>query len=166
MNGITSAAVFLAAPAILTSGQQKLLERWQGWLEEELLHVVRLDRSAYGPDPLRALNKLLSGTDGVILLGFRQLNVRAGTWRPQTEEEAPAADWWTTPWLHLEAGMATALGLPILVAPDEGVTEGVFSPDTWNSQVNGGALTTPGKGGREWLELVRRHWLSRGSSIT
>jgi hypothetical protein len=166
MNGITSAAVFIAAPAILTSGQQKRLEQWQGWLDEELLDVVRLERGAYGPDPLRALTKLLSGVDGVILLGFRQLNVRAGTWRPQTEEEAPAADWWTTPWLHLEAGMAAALGLPILVAPDEGVTEGVFSPDTWNSQVNGGALTAPGKGGREWLELVRRHWLSRGNSIT
>ena len=54
MNGITSTAVFLGAPAVLTPGQQEVLDRWQVWHEEELMNIVRLYRGAYGSDPLRA----------------------------------------------------------------------------------------------------------------
>ena len=62
--------------------------------------------------------------------------------------------------------MAVALGLPVLVAPDEGVEEGVFSPDVWNKQVHCAVLKSPGKAGMEWLELVREHWISSKHGIS
>jgi hypothetical protein len=57
--------------------------------------------------------------------------------------------------------MAVALGLPVLVASDEGVEEGVFSPDVWGSQVHGTMVSSPGEAALEWLELVRRHSMLR-----
>jgi hypothetical protein len=76
------------------------------------------------------------------------------------------AGWWTSSWLHLEAGMAVALGLPVLVAADAGVEEGVFSSDVWSGQVHGTALSSPGEAAIEWLELVRRHWTLRRHGIS
>lgn len=164
MNDATSASVFLGVPAVLTTSQQPYLEQWLRWLKDQTLNVVRLERGAYEQDPWRMLVGLLSQTDGVILLGFRQLDVRTATWRPHTKEQAHMAGWWTSPWLHLEAGMAVMLGLPVLVAPDEGVAEGVFSRDVWGSQVHGTVLSSPGKASVGWLELVRRGWIARKHS--
>jgi hypothetical protein len=165
MSDDICARVFLGAPAVLTKRQQSYLEQWLRWLEDQTLAVVRLERDAYGQDPWYVLGELLSHTDGVVLLGFRQLDTRAAIWRPHTKEEAHLAGWWTSPWLHSEAGMAVALGLPVLVAPDEGVEEGVFSPDAWSNQVHGAVLNSPGEASMEWVELVRRHWISRKHSI-
>jgi hypothetical protein len=161
MNDSISASVFLGMPAIITAEQEPYLEQWLEWLEDHALEVVRLERAAYGRDPWLTLTELLSRTDGVLLLGFRQLDARTGIWRPRTTEEVHAAGWWTSPWLQLEAGMAVALGLPVLLASDEGVAEGVFSPDVWGSRVRGTALRSPGETGAEWIELVREHWISR-----
>lgn len=166
MNDSISASIFLGVPAVLTATQQSYLEQWLGWLEDQTLDVIRLERDAYGREPWRTLTELLSHTDGLVLLGFRQLDARSATWRPHTKEEARVAGFWTSPWLHFEAGLAVALGLPVLVASDEGVEEGVFSPDVWGSQVHGTVLRSPGKVGMEWLKLVRRHWISRKPGIS
>jgi len=159
MNDAVSSRVFLGVPTVLTARQQPYLEQWLGWLKDQNLDVVRLERGAYGQDPWRTLKGLLSQADGVVLLGFRQLDARTATWRPHTKEETHSTDWWTSPWLHVEAGMAVMSGLPLLVAADEGVEEGVFNPKVRDNQVHGTALSSPGKVGMEWLELVQRRWM-------
>ncbi len=164
MNDTYSPSVFLGLPAVLTKRQQPHLERWLGWLKSQTIGIVRLERDAYDQEPWRGLMKRLSNVDGVVLLGFRQLYIQSATWRPDTREEAHIAGCWTSPWLHLEAGMAVAFGLPVLVASDEGVEEGVFSPDVWGGRVHGTALTSPGKAGAEWLELVRNYRILRKQS--
>jgi hypothetical protein len=162
MNDTISASVFLGVPAVLTARQELCLEQWLRWLEHQGLEVVRFKRSAYSRNPWHTLMELLAHTDGAVLLGFRQLDARAAIWRPYTEEEAHTADWWTSAWLNLEAGMAVALGLPVLVAPDEGVKEGVFSSGVWSGHVHGTALSSPDEADIEWLELVREHFIARG----
>ncbi|MGI5438867.1 hypothetical protein ACQEV4_16045 [Streptomyces shenzhenensis] len=149
--------VFLGAPSILTPGQQTILERWVGWLERQPFQVVRLGRDGHGDDPWHTLSRLLAQVDGIVLLGFRQLHALDAVWRPDTGEESRSARWWTSPWLQLEAGMAVALSLPVLVAPEDDVAEGVFQPETWNGQVRGTRLSTPGTGTGDWLDAVRAH---------
>ena len=154
--------VFLGTPSLLTPEQQSELERWVAWLERRPCDVVRLGRDSYGDDPWRVLTRLLSHADGVLLLGFRQLDARTAVWRPDTKEEAPSAAWWTSPWLQLEAGMAVALGLPVLVAPEAEVEDGAFHPDVWGTHVNGTALgDAPGATADDWLKAVRAHWTRR-----
>jgi len=161
MNDSTSTRVFLGMPAVITAHQQQYLDQWLGWLDDQALEVVRLERGDYGSDPWLRLTELLSRVDGVVLLGFRQLDARIAIWRPATNEEVRTPGWWTTPWLHAEAGIAVGLGLPVLAAPDDGVTEGVFSPDVWSSHVHGTALRSPDEARAGWLELVRDHRRSR-----
>jgi hypothetical protein len=161
MNDSGSPRVFAGVPAIITARQQPYLDQWLGWLDDQALDVVRLERGAYGSDPWRRLTELLSRVDGVVLLGFRQLDARSATWRPATSEEVRAPGWWTSPWLHVEAGIAAGLGLPVLAAPDDGVTEGVFSPDAWRGRVHGTALSSPDETRAEWLRLVREHHSAR-----
>lgn len=147
--------VFLGAPSTLTPEQQAQLERWVDWLERQSFQVVRLGRDGHGEDPWRTLTPLLSHVDGVVLLGFRQLDAQGSVWRPATKEEAPSASWWTSPWLQLEAGMAVALDLPVLVAPETDVTEGVFNPDVWQGRVTGAELSAPGTAADDWPDAVR-----------
>lgn len=151
------ARVFLGAPSILTPAQQTTLDRWAGWLEEQSFEVIRLGRDGHGDDPWHTLPRLLAQVDGVVLLGFRQLHAPDAVWRPDTEEENRSARCWTSPWLQLEAGMAVARSLPVLVAPEDDVAEGVFQPQTWNARVRGTRLTPPGTGTGDWLDAVRAH---------
>jgi hypothetical protein len=152
--------VFLGVPAVLAASQQEHVEQWLGWLDNHAVEVVRLPRDGYSKDPWSALMRLLSRTDGTILLGFRQLDAQAATWRPCSSEEADGVGWWTSPWLQLEAGMAIGIGHPLLVVPEDGVEEGVFKPTAWGGQVYGAALSSPGEAGVAWLESVRRHAVS------
>jgi hypothetical protein len=165
MRKTTAARVFLGTPALLTAKQQQCLRRWLGWLAEEQLEVVRLQRGAYTRDPWHALAETMPRTDGAVLLGFRQLEVRAGTWRPETAEEKHVTGWQTTPWLQVEAGMAVSFGLPVLAVPDAEVTEGAFRPSTWEGCVHGAVLSSPGSAGSAaWLDLVRQHANARHSA--
>lgn len=155
MSDSGSSRVFLGAPSILTPDQQTKLEQWVVWLERQPFQVIRLGRDSHGEDPWRTLSRLLSRVDGVVLLGFRQLDARDSVWRPDTKEEAASSSWWTSPWLQLEAGMAVASALPVLVAPEAGVKEGVFNPEVWKGRVNGTVLSTPGTATDDWLCAVR-----------
>ncbi|QQM39886.1 hypothetical protein [Streptomyces liliifuscus] len=152
------ARVFLGAPSILTPDQQTKLEEWVSWLEWQSFQVIRLGRDSHGENPWHTLTQLLAQVDGVVLLGFRQLDARHSVWRPETKEEALSSSWWTSPWLQLEAGMSVALALPVIVAAEADVKEGAFNPEVWNGQVKGVELSTPGAATDEWLDAVReRH---------
>lgn len=153
--------VFLGSPAVLTLDQRVRLDAWLDWLQMQALKVVRLERSGYGPKPWEQLTDLLAHGEGAVLLGFRQLQARGAVWRPGTSEQGSAADWWTTPWLHLEAGMALAMRIPLLVVPDDGVHEGIFNPELWSGDVHGSTPEPPGSD--RWLAQVRDRRAARGA---
>ena len=160
MTDATRVRVFLGVPAVLTARQQKYVEQWLSWLEEHAVEIIRLQRDEYSQNPFPALMRLLSQSDGTILLGFRQLDARAAIWRPRSPEEVEGVGWWTSPWLQLEAGMAMAIGHPVLVVSENGVKEGVFEPAVWGGQVHGAPLSSPGEAVTAWLEHVHRHAVS------
>ncbi len=82
----------------------------------------------------------------LVVLGFRQLFVSSGTWRRGTEEETDIVATWTSSWLQVETGMALAAGIPVLVASESGVCEGVFARDTWTGRLRGTAAEAPDAG--------------------
>jgi hypothetical protein len=149
--------VFLGTPSVLSPEQQPELDRWVTWLQRRSCDVLRMGRDSYGADPWRTLSNLIAHCDGAVLLGFRQLDARTAIWRPDTKEEAPSAGWWTSPWLQIEAGMAAALHVPLLVAAEPPVEDGVFQPDVWGPQVTGVPLTGPGPAADHWLSTLREH---------
>ena len=86
----------------------------------------------------------LASADGVLVLGFRQLTINSGVWRNGTREETDVSDSnWTSPWLHVETGMALATRVPVLVATETWVYEGVFAGETWTSALLGTSAEGP-----------------------
>lgn len=129
--------ILVCAPSVRTAPQQSVYETWCQSLESRDLRVEALKRDDYASDPWDQLSRLMKEADGVVVLGFRQLEISQGRWRSGTPEMTSVCATWTSPWMHLEAGMAVASDKPVLAVPEFGVTEGVFAPHNWTSNVFG-----------------------------
>lgn len=137
------AHVFLSAPADRTPEQDSIC----AWLSEVLgregLVLESLSRHDYPKSAVLAeIDRRLAGCAGMVVLGLRSVD---------TEPEASQAG--TTPWTHVEAGMAYGRGLPLLLLREQGVNTGVFDhavdghhthvvdlKDRWNETVMRSAL--------------------------
>jgi hypothetical protein len=123
--------IFLCEPSRLNVAQRLMSDRWHERLFGLGYDVEQLRDADYEPDPWPGLKRRMRAAHGVIVLGFRQLSVSAGTWRVGAELETGLAETWSSPWLQVEVGLAVAAGLPLLVVPEHGVREGAFAPETW-----------------------------------
>jgi hypothetical protein len=132
-----SPIVFVSAPSILDPRQEAVHRQWCDALAGRGFAVTRLARDGYASDPWEPLSRLIGEADGVLVLGFQQVDIRHGVWRPGTVEEARVLTPWTSPWMQIEAGIAIGAGLPVLAVADVDVREGVFEPANWSGKVFG-----------------------------
>ena len=123
--------VFLCEPSGLAAAQRLMSDHWHERLFGLGYDVEQLRDADYELDPWPGLKSRMRAAHGVVVLGFRQLYVSAGTWRLGAELEKDMTGTWSSPWLQVEVGLAVAEGLPLLVVPESGVCEGVFAPETW-----------------------------------
>jgi hypothetical protein len=81
-------------------------------LEAEGMTPQTLERIDYPKfAAIGEVQRLMTDCSGVVIFGFKQLEIRDGLWRPSTPEEKPVKDQYlSTPWNHIEAGMAAMLG--------------------------------------------------------
>lgn len=134
---IAPVGVFISKPGCVSYQQQHsitvLLER----LESEGLRPYSLARSDYPTSgALGEVQRMMSGCAGAVIFGFKELEVRQGVWRSGTAEETEVqARSLSTPWNQIEAGMASMLGLPLLVISQEDVTGGVFETTSVEDRV-------------------------------
>ena len=154
--------VFLCEPSGLTCAQRRISDQWHERLFGSGFDVDQLRREGYAPDPWPDLKGRIGAAHGVVVLGFRQLRITAGTWRLDTEHETDMTGSWSSPWLHIEAGLAISAGLPLLLVPESGVREGVFASETWTDGVNGTFMEAPDVGiVAHWARAVTERFVSR-----
>jgi hypothetical protein len=127
--------VFVSRPAVVTSDQSDVEHAWLTGLTQLGFAAVVLQRKDYGSNPWNELREAISSTHGMLILGFRQVQLGHAEWRPGTSEEDEISGWLASPWNQIEAGLGAMADLPVLVAPEEGVTEGIFRSDTWRGEV-------------------------------
>ncbi|MEM1198692.1 MAG: pentapeptide repeat-containing protein [Pseudomonadota bacterium] len=161
-NDDTNVQVFLSKPGILSVKQRTLVTELKRLLAAEGIGVVTLERDGYpGFGAAAHVRREISGCAGAVILGFRQLEIVSGYWRSETEEaksiEAVALP---TVWNHIEAGMATMAGLPLLCINEVGVAGGMFGfEDVDNSafEVNLDGLNFEGLAEKisDWSHSVR-----------
>lgn len=120
--------VFVGRPSVLSSAQESMLGRWNLCLTELGFRVECLSRSQYSEKPWEQLPHILANADGVVVLGFRQVTVEPCISRPDVHPGSA----WTSPWMQIEAAIAITNRTPVLIAPEPGVTEGVFDPSAWS----------------------------------
>ena len=124
-----SRRVFLSGPAVVTAQQQALVDRVAHLIEEHDGEVVRLSREDYPASGSCAeIRRLMGGCTAAAIVAVPQMVVREGTFRGGTPEAAPVRDTaFATPWNQVEAGMAIALDLPVMVVRSQVEAAGVFA---------------------------------------
>lgn len=153
--------VFLCEPSGLAQAQRLVSDSWHERLFGLGFDVDQLRSHEYQRDPWPQLMGRIGAAHGVLILGFSQLSVHAGTWRRGTEQEVDVVTSLTSPWLHVEAGIALASGLPVLVARESGVAEGVFASETCTGELRGTSVERPdGSILDEWAGAVLRRLAS------
>ena len=95
--------------------QEKIVALICGWLKSQGLRTSTLERSDYpATSVLSELRRRMSGCAGAIVFGFAEMRISDGLWRSGTADEAKVVGRaWSTPWNHVEAGMAAMINLPL-----------------------------------------------------
>jgi hypothetical protein len=160
-----SAFVFVSQPTKLTAAQIVVRD----WLFVQLDQVGLVPRtvgiSDYAPkNPLQEVCILAKHCSGGLVLGFEQLRIETGRSKPGTAQETAVSDQaQASPWNQLEAGILTAMRLPLLVVREPGINGGVFDPGASDHYVNtidsaqfagGGADEALGEALRTWANDV------------
>lgn len=124
----SSNPVFVSKPGYLSYQYQQKIDALLDKLEEEGIHPISLERADYQNfGALGELRRVVSGCFGMIIFGFPDLLVEKGSWRSGTpEEKAIESLAVPTSWCQIEGGMATMLGIPVLVISESIVNDGVF----------------------------------------
>jgi hypothetical protein len=135
--------IFLSRPSLLSHDQEMAAELWRHSLQRMGIEPIAPSPVFVGEALWTTLRRSLETADGVLILGFRQLRIDEGCWRPDTVASVDPARWWPTPWNHVESGMAIMAGLPLLVIRENGVSGGVFDPCVWTDGVYGAGLNVP-----------------------
>ncbi len=119
--------VFLSLLSHRTTEQQALVERFTRMLEEHGLIAEELPRSEYTQSgQLSEVRRRLSGCCGTAVFGFSQQDDKNAL-LPSTTESPPIQRHLTpTPWNYIEAGIAFALDLPLLVMSFAELDRGIF----------------------------------------
>jgi hypothetical protein len=123
--------VFASVGTRLSKDQIKIRDLIFGMLDNLNLEPRTIGRSDYAmTNPLREVVVLARHCAGALVLGFGETFLHQGyrTSREgsQVELQGTPLEVWPTPWGHIEAGLASALGLPLLIFRDKGVSGGVF----------------------------------------
>jgi hypothetical protein len=134
-------AVFVSRPGVLTRRQRSTFRSWCRALARRGLELRTLSRDEYGRDPWTLLRERLRAVQGAAVFGFRQIDISRGVLCSGTDEQRAAPHALASPWTQIEAGLAISSDLPVLALAERGISEGVFDPTTWGTQVIGGDLT-------------------------
>jgi hypothetical protein len=139
--------VFLSRPTVLSPAQASFCQTLVEMLGAEHLTPRTLGVTDYpATAPLGEVLKLMRSCKGALVLGLNQLNVTRGTFKPGTstaKEVSGVA--LPTPWNQIEAGIAVALGLPLLLVREPGVEGGVFDVGSSDRFVHQATLSS------DWL---------------
>jgi hypothetical protein len=101
--------------------------------------------------PLQIVRDLMFECSGAVILGLSQFQASGAMLKPGTKASEAIGDVvLATPWNQLEAGIAYALSLPLLVIREQSVrAEGIFDPQVGDYFVHQTSLTS------DWLESDR-----------
>ncbi len=123
-------AVFLSAPSDRAPRDDAVIAAVRRQLDDLGLCVEVFERDRYpATGGTGEVLRVLRGCVGLVGFGFASLEVASGTNRPRTASATEILDERrSAPWVQIEAGMAIALGLPLLLVADDTVSDGIFDP--------------------------------------
>jgi hypothetical protein len=116
--------VFVSRPTWVADNFRAGLEHFLGFLGSVGLKPRTIGATDYpSKAPLDEVIRLMDCCAGAVILGYPQIVATAGSLKDQSLQ-APLT--LPTEWNHIEAGLAYARGLPLLVIHHRGVCRGIF----------------------------------------
>jgi hypothetical protein len=148
--------VFVSRPTWVHESFRKGLDVFLARLADSGLKPHTLGSTDYpNKAPLDEVINLMESCKGAVILGYPQLQVWAGTLK-----NAPLAAHMALPteWNHIEAGLAYARKLPLLVVHHTGVVRGIFDRGALNCFLFAKDLTDPAWSVTEEISGAIRAW--------
>jgi hypothetical protein len=116
--------IFLSRPNWVGPEFKQGLEAFTNILKSYEMNPRTLGVSDYPVNtPLDEVISIMDKCVGIIILGYPQIEVKEGVLKGETIDSSVIL---ATEWNHIEAGLAYAKGLPLLVIHHKGVQRGIF----------------------------------------
>lgn len=139
-------SVFLSYSRPINAEQRGFVDAVTSQLQQRGFEPRTLGVTDYDMDaPLKAIRRLMLECNGLVTLAFRRLQIERGTARPGDADAKPLDQaWLSSPYAQIEPVMAFDLGLPVLIAREQGVfAEGVLERGVLGTQVPDFDLSLP-----------------------
>jgi hypothetical protein len=121
--------VFVSVGSTATPSQEAFVRAIEDRLRAEGLVPHTVGRNSFSADaPLKAVARLLDSCAGAVVIAFERTYFQQGTEKRGGPNESPLQDVkLATPWNQIEAAMAYARGLPLMVIVESGLkSEGLL----------------------------------------
>ncbi len=124
-----STSIFLSRPTWIAPAFQPGLDAFIRLLESHDLRPRTLGATDYpSRAPLDEVIELMADCAGAVVLGLPQITIATGTVKDRSVANLSLG----TEWNHIEAALAYARNLPLLVVHHEDVSRGIFDRGTLN----------------------------------
>lgn len=130
--------VFISHPTPSNDQQDSFLILLKELLAAEGLNPVNLGTSNYDfRKPLKPIKELIESCHGAIIVGLERHHSYIGYDNEQSVNKKETLHKFTTsPWIHIEGGMAYQAGLPLIILKEEKVfSEGILDPNNSDSYI-------------------------------
>jgi hypothetical protein len=123
--------IFLSRPNWVSPVYTKGLEYFLNLLDSHELRPRTIGTTDFpNKSPMDEVIELLYKCEGAIIIGYPQIQINYGSIKDTPITEPISL---STEWNHIEAGLAHALGLPLLVIHDQSISRGIFDRGVLNS---------------------------------
>lgn len=133
--------VFISHPTPCNKYQQSLLKLIDQKLEKYKLNPVNLGKKNWNyKKPMVPIKQLISGCKGAIIVGMERHHSFIGyekeTAAKKDDKKELVHKYSSTPWVHIEGGMAFQAGLPLLILKEKKLhPEGILDPNNSDSYI-------------------------------
>lgn len=123
-----SKGVFVSRLGVLDARQRIFVDGVRDVVTNAGFACIELSRDMYdASNVLSNLSRRIDACSAMIVFGFKSIHVVDGVFRYSTEDSRRVSnEFLSTPWNHIEVGMAVMRRIPVLLIVDEGINDGAF----------------------------------------
>lgn len=120
--------IFFSMPGNMSKSDELTVKAFNEYMSGLGFKVIYYTRDTYPRfGQLTKIKASIEKCAGMIAFGTKQTFIKEGVYRPgMSGERFLNETWLSTPWNEVEVGMATMIGIPILLVKDDEIEDGIF----------------------------------------
>jgi hypothetical protein len=150
--------VFLSCPTTASFEGTQFLEQLMRLLESQAMRARTVGVTEFhNAAPLAAVREVMAECHGAVVVGLAQMLVHRGIAKVDTDESDRVRDMYLpTPWNQIEAGMAVAYGLPLMLIRESRVAStGIFDSSVGDRFVHQAVVSAEWLTSQPFLQVLR-----------